>query len=95
MDASRHTHSDSKEKGMSVDPRAGKLPGPPMLANIPRLMTAYYTRRPDPSVREQRVAFGTVYKLCAESFKGRDHLTRIQAEAQAVVQKAYQAGAAG
>jgi phosphoglucomutase len=30
-----------------------------MLVNIPRLMTAYYTRRPDPSVREQRVAFGT------------------------------------
>jgi len=42
MDASRHTHSDSKEKGMSVDPRAGKLPDPSMLANIPRLMTAYY-----------------------------------------------------
>jgi phosphoglucomutase len=30
-----------------------------MLANIPRLMTAYYTTRPDPSRREQRVAFGT------------------------------------
>ena len=30
-----------------------------MLVNIPRLMTAYYTGRPDPSVREQRVAFGT------------------------------------
>ncbi len=44
---------------MSVDPRAGKPAEPSMLANIPRLMTAYYTRRPDPSVREQRVAFGT------------------------------------
>ncbi len=30
-----------------------------MLANIPRLLTAYYTTRPDPSRREQRVAFGT------------------------------------
>ena len=30
-----------------------------MLANIPRLMTAYYTRRPDPAVGEERVAFGT------------------------------------
>jgi phosphoglucomutase len=30
-----------------------------MLANIPRLMTAYYTRQPDPAVPEQRVAFGT------------------------------------
>jgi phosphoglucomutase len=44
---------------MSVDPRVGKPPDPSMLANIPRLMTAYYARRPDPSVREQRVAFGT------------------------------------
>src|SRR5712691_4242789 len=44
---------------MSVDPRAGRLAEPAMLANIPRLMTAYYTRRPDPTLREQRVAFGT------------------------------------
>jgi len=30
-----------------------------MLVNIPRLVTAYYTETPDPSVPEQRVAFGT------------------------------------
>jgi phosphoglucomutase len=30
-----------------------------MLVNIPRLITAYYTERPDAAVREQRVAFGT------------------------------------
>jgi phosphoglucomutase len=30
-----------------------------MLVDIPRLMTAYYTRQPDASVSEQRVAFGT------------------------------------
>jgi phosphoglucomutase len=30
-----------------------------MLVNIPRLVTAYYTERPDPSIPEQRVAFGT------------------------------------
>jgi phosphoglucomutase len=30
-----------------------------MLVNIPRLITAYYTEVPDPSVPEQRVAFGT------------------------------------
>src|SRR5712691_3485361 len=42
-----------------MDPRAGKPVESSMLANIPRLMTAYYTRRPDPSMREQRVAFGT------------------------------------
>ncbi|HEV2671001.1 MAG TPA: phosphoglucomutase (alpha-D-glucose-1,6-bisphosphate-dependent) [Gemmatimonadales bacterium] len=44
---------------MNVDPRAGKPAEPAMLANIPRLMTAYYTRRPDPSLRAQRVTFGT------------------------------------
>ena len=30
-----------------------------MLVNVPRLITAYYTEAPDPSVPEQRVAFGT------------------------------------
>ena len=30
-----------------------------MLVNVPRLVTAYYTEQPDPSVPEQRVAFGT------------------------------------
>ncbi|HEV7993300.1 MAG TPA: phosphoglucomutase (alpha-D-glucose-1,6-bisphosphate-dependent) [Gemmatimonadaceae bacterium] len=44
---------------MTVDPRAGKLPDPSMLANIPRLVSAYYTAHPDPARREERVAFGT------------------------------------
>jgi len=35
------------------------LAEPASLANIPRLMTAYYTTRPDAAVREQKVAFGT------------------------------------
>src|SRR5215204_5105594 len=44
---------------MTVDPRAGQLPDPSMLANIPRLVSAYYTQHPDPARREERVAFGT------------------------------------
>jgi phosphoglucomutase len=44
---------------MSVDPRAGKPAEPSMLVDVPRLMTAFYTLRPDPSVPGQRVAFGT------------------------------------
>jgi phosphoglucomutase len=44
---------------MHVHPLAGKPIEPSMLANIPRLVTAYYTNHPDPSVPEQRVAFGT------------------------------------
>jgi phosphoglucomutase len=44
---------------MKVSPLAGK-PGPlAILTNIPRLVTAYYTDRPDFSVPAQRVAFGT------------------------------------
>ncbi len=44
---------------MSVSPLAGKSPPPSLLVNVPRLVTAYYTGRPDPAVRKQRVAFGT------------------------------------
>ena len=43
----------------NVSPLAGQPTNPSMLANIPRLVTAYYTGRPDPSIPEQRVAFGT------------------------------------
>ncbi|MDD5167217.1 MAG: phosphoglucomutase (alpha-D-glucose-1,6-bisphosphate-dependent) [Syntrophales bacterium] len=38
---------------------AGKPAPRSILANIPRLMAAYYTGRPDPSDPAQRVAFGT------------------------------------
>src|SRR5262249_33034963 len=44
---------------MPVSPLAGKPAAPSLLINVPRLVTAYYTRRPDLSVRAQRVAFGT------------------------------------
>jgi phosphoglucomutase len=36
-----------------------------------------------------------VYKLYAESFKDRDHLHRIQEEAQAVIRRVFLAGSAG
>jgi phosphoglucomutase len=42
-----------------INPHAGKPAEPSMLVNVARLVTAYYTGRPDPQVREQRVAFGT------------------------------------
>jgi phosphoglucomutase len=44
---------------MPIHPLAGKPVEPSTLVNIPRLVTAYYTERPDPAVPEQRVAFGT------------------------------------
>jgi phosphoglucomutase len=42
-----------------VNPLAGKIADPSKLANIPRLVTAYFAGKPDPKVAAQRVAFGT------------------------------------
>jgi len=44
---------------MNVHELAGKPAPRSILANIPRLISAYYTRRPDASDPAQRVAFGT------------------------------------
>jgi phosphoglucomutase len=44
---------------MALSPLAGKRATAGMLANIPRLVTAYYTEKPDAGVKAQRVAFGT------------------------------------
>jgi phosphoglucomutase len=44
---------------MNVSPFAGKPAEPSTLVNVPKLITAYYSEVPDPSVPQQRVAFGT------------------------------------
>jgi len=44
---------------MSVDPNAGKRLDKSMLVDVPRLIAAYYSDKPDMSVPAQRVAFGT------------------------------------
>ena len=44
---------------MKISPFAGKPAPPGMLVDVPRLITAYYTDVPDPTVPAQRVAFGT------------------------------------
>jgi phosphoglucomutase len=44
---------------MSLHPLAGKPAPYELLVNVPRLVSAYYTREPDPSDPAQRVAFGT------------------------------------
>ncbi len=43
----------------SLSPLAGKPAPLDILVDVPRLVTAYYALRPDPTVREQRVSFGT------------------------------------
>jgi phosphoglucomutase len=42
-----------------LSPLAGKPPPANMLVDLPKLITAYYTLRPDPTIASQRVAFGT------------------------------------
>src|SRR5262245_13248428 len=44
---------------MPISPLAGKPAEPSLLINVPRLVTAYFSGQPDPSVLEQRVVFGT------------------------------------
>lgn len=44
---------------MKTNPLAGKPADPKLLVNIPKLITAYYTEIPDPSIPEQKVSFGT------------------------------------
>ncbi|MFC0241736.1 phosphoglucomutase (alpha-D-glucose-1,6-bisphosphate-dependent) [Rhodopseudomonas telluris] len=42
-----------------VSPLAGKTIDPNRLVNVPRLVTAYFAGKPDPSIPGERVAFGT------------------------------------
>ncbi len=48
---------------MTNAPRSNPLAGKPapssLLVDLPKLVTAYYSERPDPSIASQRVAFGT------------------------------------
>ncbi|HUH98702.1 MAG TPA: phosphoglucomutase (alpha-D-glucose-1,6-bisphosphate-dependent) [Anaerolineales bacterium] len=44
---------------MQISPLAGKPVDPSSLVNVPELVTAYYTKTPDPAAAEQRVSFGT------------------------------------
>ena len=44
---------------MATDPRAGQPAESSDLVDVARLVTAYYSEHPDPSVPEQQVSFGT------------------------------------
>jgi hypothetical protein len=61
---------------VNVSPRAGKPADPSMLGSVPKLVTAYYTDAPGPSVPKQGA------ENYAENFRGADHLRHILEEAQ-------------
>ena len=79
---------------MKINPLAGKPAPPAMLANIPQLVTAYYTDRPDCSVPAQRVAFGTSGHR-GSSFKQSFNDRHVLAISQAICQYRTQQGIDG
>ncbi len=70
---------------MPPDPLAGKPAPRELLVNVPRLVAAYYTHRPDPDDPAQRVAFGTSGHR-GSSFKNAFNEAHILAITQAIVE---------
>ncbi len=54
-----NTEIQNDERIVKISPMAGEPAEASMLVNVPRLVSAYYTKVPDPCVPEQRVSFGT------------------------------------
>jgi phosphoglucomutase len=55
----RGHHLKGNPLAADINPLAGKIAPPSMLANVPRLVTAYFANKPDPGIASQQVAFGT------------------------------------
>lgn len=70
---------------MAVHELAGKPAPREILVNVPRLVTAYFARQPDPTNPAERVAFGTSgHRGC--SLDGTFNERHVQAMAQAVAE---------
>ncbi len=68
---------------MNISELAGKPAPPSILANIPRLMAAYFAHQPDPANASERVAFGTSGHR-GSSFKNSFNELHIAAICQAI-----------
>ncbi len=79
---------------MAIHARAGKPADPSQLVNIPRLIASYYTIKPDPAERTQRVAFGTSGHR-GSSFTGSFNENHILAITQAICAYRKQMGTTG
>jgi phosphoglucomutase len=55
----KYRMSQSENAATKISPLAGQPAPPDVLINVARLVTAYYSDAPDPSIPLQRVAFGT------------------------------------
>src|SRR5215831_4567063 len=79
---------------MALHPLAGQIPPPSMLADIPRLITAYYSIKPDAGEAAQRVSFGTSGHR-GSSLRGSFNEDHILAITQAICEYRPHAGATG
>jgi len=79
---------------MNIDPRAGHPAAPSDLVDVPRLLAAYYERRPDARVPSERVVFGTSGHR-GSSFEGSFNEWHILAITQAICTYRQQAGIDG
>ncbi len=79
---------------MPIHPDAGRPPSLSSLTDIPKLISAYYTGKPDPGVNTQRVAFGTSGHR-GSSFADSFNENHILAITQAISQFRRKAGTDG
>jgi phosphoglucomutase len=77
-----------------LDPLAGDPAPPERLVDVPRLITAYYSEKPDPAVSAQRVAFGTSGHR-GISFESSFNETHVLAITQAICSYRKQRGIGG
>jgi phosphoglucomutase len=73
---------------------AGKPVEPSMLVSVPRLVTAYFSGKPDPAVPSQRVAFGTSGHR-GSAFDNAFNETHILAICQAICEHRSESGTTG
>src|SRR5579864_8602606 len=79
---------------MGLHPLAGRAPIPEMLVDVPRLITAYYTEKPDVSQSSQKVSFGTSGHR-GSAFRCSFNEDHILAITQAICEYRKESGASG
>ncbi len=79
---------------MALHPLAGKPAPRDMLIDVPRLVSAYYTRKPDPADPSQRVGFGTSGHR-GSSLQGSFNEDHVLAVAQAICEHRAAKGTSG
>ena len=55
----RKSYLNKKEGSMSIHPLAGKKAPQDILVNVPNLLADYHNLQPDPTIKNQLIAFGT------------------------------------